>query len=87
MPFGMIDFRLGGLMIGFWPRLTIGFFPILMIGLLPNVMSGFFPNVMDPEMLACRCRDPAVFGAMPVEVRRTIMLARFGPGHAGRRSF
>jgi hypothetical protein len=25
-----------------------------------------------------------VIGAMPIEVRRTIMLARFGPGHAGR---
>src|SRR3979490_1057598 len=78
MPFGMIDLWLG-LMIGFWPRLTIGFFPILMIG--------FFPNVMDPVMPACRCRGPAVIGAMPIEVSRAIMLARFGPGLAGRRSF
>ena len=84
MPFGMIDFWLGGLMIGFWPRLTIGFFPILMIGLFPNVMGGFFPNVMDPVMPAYRCHVPAMIGAMPIEVRRTIMPARFGPGLAGR---
>jgi hypothetical protein len=83
MPFGMIDFWFG-LMIGFWPSLTIGFFPILMIGLFPNVMGGFFPNVMDPVMPAYRCHVPAVIGAMPIEVRRTIMLARFGPGLAGR---
>ena len=61
MPFGVLDFWLGGLMIGFWPGLTIGFFLILMIGL--------FPNVTDPVMPAYRCHVPAVIGAMPIEVR------------------
>ncbi len=47
-------------MIDFWLGLMLGFFP--------NVMSGFFPNVMDLVMLACRCRVPAMAGAMPIDV-------------------